>query len=150
MNVFIVLGIVVFVAAFAGVYFMNVSSPQAYAFIPPYHFVVGEAASLVNSFLFVLVVSAAFFGLAVPIALGIEGLKYGSMLSTQTMPAFDLLFAIPQLFAAYSASLLAQGVVDDYQGKGTVFMQWKDALKWFIAGVVALVILVLARPYVQV
>jgi len=149
MNVFIVLGIIVFIAAFSGVYYINATSQSgsALVFTPPYYFAVGETWSLVNSFLFVLVVSAAFFGIAVPIALGIEGLKYASLLSTSAMPAFDLLFAIPQFFAAYSASLLGQGAVEDYQGKGTVFAYWKDSLKWFAGGVVALVLLIFARPY---
>jgi len=147
MNSFIILGIVVFAISFAGVYYVNYTAETPYSFTPPYYFSIGDMMSQINAFLFVFIVSAAFFGLAVPIALGIEGLKYASLLSTASMPAFDLLFAIPQLFAAYSASLLGQGAVEDYQGRGSVFAYWSDSVKWFVVGAVMLGILWLARPY---
>lgn len=148
MNSFVVIGIVAFIAAFSAVYYINLTNETTnYTFTPPYYYAVGDLGGQINSFLFVFIVSAAFFGLAVPIALGIEGLKYASLLSTSAMPAFDILFVIPQLLAAYSASLLGQGAVEDYQGRGSVFKYWADSVKWFIVGAVVLGVIWFLRPY---
>ncbi len=149
MNIFIFLGIVVFVACFGGLLYLNSSGEGGKLIFvnPPYNYIVGDTLSFFNSFLFVFIFSAAFFGVAAPIALGIEGLKYASLLSAGLMPVYDILFAIPQVLAAYSASMLGKGAIEDYQGKGSVFAHRKDAVKWFAVGVVFLVILILARSY---
>ncbi|HLD62333.1 MAG TPA: hypothetical protein VI875_00535 [Candidatus Norongarragalinales archaeon] len=150
MNISVFLGIVVFVACFGGVLYLNSSAGEGtklFFVTPPYNYAVGDALSYVNAFLFVFILSAAFFGIAAPLALGIEGLKYASLLSTGIMPVYDILFAIPQVFAAYSAALLGRGAIEDYQGKGSVFAHWKDSVKFFVVGAVSLVILIAVRSY---
>ncbi|MEM4255040.1 MAG: hypothetical protein QXR53_01790 [Candidatus Norongarragalinales archaeon] len=149
MKISLFLGIVVFVICFGGVLYLNSSNPEGklFVFTPPYNYVVGDTLSFFNSFLFVFILSAAFFGIAAPIALGMEGLKYASLLSAGLMPVYDVLFVIPSLLSAYSASLLGQGAIEDYQGKGSVFGHWQDAVKWFAVGTAILVILILARGY---
>ena len=150
MNISVFLGIVVFVACFGGVLYLNTSANEGENLIflvPPYNYVVGATLSYINAFLFVFILSAAFFGIAAPIALGVEGLKYASLLSAGIMPVYDLLFAIPQLFAAYSAALLGRGAIEDYQGKGSVFAHWQDAVKFFAIGAVSLAVLIAVRNY---
>lgn len=149
MNVSIFLGVLFFIVTFGAVFYFNsdTAKDRLYQFTPPYHYVVGETTSFINAFLFVFILSAAFFGLTSPIALGIEGLKYASLYTNASMPAFDLLFIIPQVIVAYSASLLGKGAVEDYDGKGNVFAYWKDALKWFAIATGALLGLIIARGY---
>lgn len=148
MNISVFLGIIVFVACFGGILYLNSESEGSLLFFtPPYNYVVGDAFSYLNAFLFVFVLSAAFFGIASPIALGIEGLKYASLLSGGFMPVYDILFVIPQIFAAYSAAMLGKGAIEDYQGKGNVFSPWKNAVKWFVVGLVSLIVLIVARNY---
>ncbi len=148
-NVSLFIGVLLFIAAFGTVFYLNSTEAggKVVQFTPPYHYKVGEMISFVNAFLFVFIVSAAFFGFGVPIALGIEGLKFASLFSLGAMPAYDMLFAIPEVVVAYSAGLLAKGAVEDYRGKGNVFSYWKDALKWFAVAAFMLVVLILARTY---
>ena len=153
MNAFIIIGIAVFIAAFGSVLALNstaiVQGRERIVFTPPYQYdsVNPEAVGFINAFLFVVVVSAVFFGFGVPIALGIEGLKYASLFTTGKMPAFDLFFVGPQILAAYAISLIGKGAVEDYQGRGSVFAYWRDALKWFVASAAILGILILSRKY---
>ncbi|HIH20367.1 TPA: hypothetical protein HA244_03810 [Candidatus Micrarchaeota archaeon] len=151
MNSFVILGILALMAAFGAVLYLNnnaeASGQPQLSFSPPYHFKVGDTLSEVNAFLFVVILSAAFFGLASPIALGMEGLKYGSLFSTHAMPLYDLSFAVPQVLAAVAVSFVGQGAIEDYQGKGTVFTYWRSAVKWFAAGVVLLIVLIATRGY---
>ena len=153
MNAFIIVGIAVFAAAFGSVLLLNSNAlaqeREFIVFTPPYAYNAEnpDALSFINAFLFVVIVSAALFGFGVPIALGVEGLKYASLFSTYKMPAFDLLFAIPQILAAYSISLIGKGALEDYKGKGSVFAYWRGALRWFVASIAVLGILILSRKY---
>lgn len=148
-NVSLFIGVLFFIAAFGTVFYLNSSETdgKALQFTPPYHYVVGETISFVNAFLFVFILSAVFFGFGVPIALGIEGLKFASLFSLGAMPAYDMLFAVPEVVVAYSAALLGKGAIEDYRGKGNVFTSWKDALKWFAVSLFMLLVLILARGY---
>ncbi|MFH0835677.1 MAG: hypothetical protein V1834_00770 [Candidatus Micrarchaeota archaeon] len=148
MRTLAIFSLVVFAVAFAGVYVHNeTTTGPALQIIPPYHYETGELWSLLNAFLFVTIVSALLFGVAAPIALGIEGLKYGSMFSLKTMPVYDLVFIVPQLFACLAATTLAHGTLEDYQGRGSLGDYWREAIKYFLIGLLLLGLLIFIRPY---
>ncbi|MFH0713668.1 MAG: hypothetical protein V1722_03905, partial [Candidatus Micrarchaeota archaeon] len=116
-------------------------------------FVPGELFSEINAFFFVLIVSLLLFGLGGVVAMPLEGLKYGSMLfamfsgQVSNFHVFDLLFIIPQLLACVAATTLSSGLISDYRGKGNVFSYWNRAVKYFILGIVLLVVLLVVRQF---
>ncbi|MBU1197861.1 hypothetical protein KJ765_05125 [Candidatus Micrarchaeota archaeon] len=120
----------------------------AVTFHPPYAFQAGDWVSTLNAFFFVFLFSMLFFGLSAPIAMGLEGAKFGSLLSTGTVHAYDYVFVIPQLLGAYAAILLGQGVLRDFGGKETVFVNWGGAFKFFAAGLLLTVVLIALRSMV--
>jgi hypothetical protein len=150
MNFPTVAAIVILVLAFLGSYASSYdfSKSQVYEgsqpFVTPYYFVVNELTSAINAYFFVFIFSLLFFGYSAPIAMGIEGAKYGSLLAHGIMNVFDLIFIFPQLLGAYSAILLGQGVIDDIEGK-TIFENWGRALKFFLIGLAITVFLFLVR-----
>jgi hypothetical protein len=149
MNTPLVLGILVFIAAFGAVYAVNSGSTQ-FAFTPPYYYVNGgDLASVLNSMLFVFLFSLLFFGLGAPLALGIEGLKYSSLYLAQAIPFYDLFYILPQFIAAYAATILGTGALADFQGNASVFDYWKDGVKYFLVALGLTAILLVLRPYVS-
>ncbi|MFH1199601.1 MAG: hypothetical protein V1708_00880, partial [Candidatus Micrarchaeota archaeon] len=141
MNLLFVLSVALFAAGFAYVAAGNFDfavgefkAEPGIAIHPPYYFNPQEISSQFNAFFFVFLFSLLFFGLSAPVALAIEGAKYGTMLSSAAPNAFDFAFAIPQVLAAYSAILLGQGVFNDFGSEKSVFDAWSVALKYFIAG----------------
>ncbi|MFH0971837.1 MAG: hypothetical protein ABIG96_00165 [Candidatus Micrarchaeota archaeon] len=150
MNFPTIAAIVVLVLAFAGTYAMSIDFATGKAkadsgiINPPYAFVPGELISTLNAYFFVFVFSLLFFGYSAPIATGIEGAKYASMLSHGVIGIFDLIFIIPQLLGAYSAVLLGQGVVDDIEGK-SIFENWNRALRFFLVGLGLMIFLFFVR-----
>ncbi|MFH1107347.1 MAG: hypothetical protein V1787_05630 [Candidatus Micrarchaeota archaeon] len=112
---------------------------------PPYYFDANDAVAAFNSFFFVFLFSLLFFGLTAPIALGIEGAKYGTLLSLPQPSAFDFSYAIPGVLAAYSAILLGQGVLNDFGSEKNVLSTWGTALKYLAAGLLLTGVLVVAR-----
>jgi hypothetical protein len=139
MKAYIILGLMVFMAAFAGIFYLNYQPGEKINFKPPYHYVPGEPLSYANAFFFVFVFSLLMIpkiGSLAPIALGIEGTKYASLLSLGKMPVTDLLFVAPQVIAAYSAAVLAQGVVDDLDEKQSLTLSMQKAVKYLIVAVI--------------
>lgn len=173
MNFWTVLGLVFFAASFALVSLANygatVSAVGTNATVsvypispisPPYAFDVyeggqgfalkqGGVLGILNSYFFVFIFSLLFFGFSAFIAMGIEGAKYASMISTGSMPGYDLLFAVPQIFALIAATELGQGVMNDFEGKESIFENdgWKTAFVYFAAGIALAVVLVAARDF---
>ncbi len=148
MDKLVVLSGALFVACFFAVYFYNVSNPGSeYCFEAPYHFKVGEFASIANSYFFVFITSLLFFGFAAPLALAVEGLKYGALFSLHAMPAFDLLFFVPQALACRSAILIGESALEDFAGRGSFYANWRRAFKYFIVSLVLLGVLLVARGF---
>ncbi len=116
---------------------------------PPYYFQENDVKSEFNGFFFVFLFSLLFFGLSAPIALAVEGAKYGTLISTQGVRAFDFAFAIPEVLAAYSAVLLGQAVMNDLGSEKNVFDAWSAALKFFAAGLALTALLVAARTFLS-
>ncbi len=126
---------------------VSFKNPPTLQFTPPYSFNPGEWVGPLNAFFFVFLFSLLFFGLSTPLALGTEGAKFGSMLSTGG-PPYDFVFIIPEILAAQSAVLLGQGVLRDFGSENTVFASWTAAAKYFAAGLALTLILVAARSLV--
>lgn len=122
---------------------------MAYKYLPPYYYdySTGGFYSLINAFLFVSIVSALLFGLAAPIVMGIEGLKFGSLASLKLIPYYDLAFIVPELLAVLAATTLAYGVLQDYKGDGNLGDYWRESVVYFIAGLLLLGILLVLRPF---
>ncbi len=154
LNAVSVLALLALFAGFGAVFVLNsqaVAQQQPPVSVPvPYFFAPGDVVGVVNSFLFVFVFSLLFFGFGAPIALGLEGAKYAHFLSIPlgAMKFFDLAFAVPQIFAAMSATVLGQGIIDDYRGVKTVFDYWDDAIRYFALGAAVLFVLLVFRPFV--
>ena len=148
MDKLVLLSGALFVACFFSVYAYNVSSPGfEYGFEPPYQFKAGDFASIANSYFFVFVTSLLFFGYAAPLALAVEGLKYGSLYSLNALPAFDLLFFFPQVLACRSAILVGESALEDFANRGSLYSNWRRAFKYFVASLLLLGALLVARGF---
>lgn len=140
MNLSLIVAVVALLLSFGGFYAINYdfanggAYEDAWDFVPPYYFIPGELVSSLNSFFFVFAFSLLFFGYSAPVALAIEGAKYGSLAVHGKLVALDLAFLFPEILAAYSAILLGQGVLSDFEGKDTVFVQWGSAIRFFALG----------------
>ena len=142
MNSLGLLAIATFFIAFSAAHYSG-THVQA----QPFHFVAGEPISYANAFSFAFLFSLLFFGFSAPIAMLLEGLRYaGIAAGTQW---YELLFALPELAAAYAAVLLGQGIVADLEGKGNVFTEWADAKKFFLVAVGSLALLLLGRLVIR-
>ena len=154
-NGFAILSFAALLISFAAVSVMNLESIEtmkfketpAVVFAPPYSFRLGDVISYFNAYFFVLVFSLLLFGFSAPIAMGIEGAKYATLLSTQAMNGYDLLFIIPELMAAYSAAVIGQSVLGDFESNETVFSDWNNAMKFFIGSLLVLIVLIVGRTY---
>ncbi len=135
-----------------GVYFYNSSTHSNFAFSPPYGFTAGDGVSSFNGFFFTFIASLLLFGLGAVVAMAIEGLKFGSMLSAILISSqghlYDVLFAVPVLVACMAATTLAAGLVLDYRGKASVFPYWNYAIKYFAVGLALNIALILVRSVV--
>jgi hypothetical protein len=154
MNLPAILSGIIFVLAFGTVYSMGYDFQAGKArenanpiFNAPYYFVSGELISYLNAFFFVFIFSLLFFGYSAPIAMGIEGGKFAALFVSGLLKPYDFVFVIPEFFAAYSAILLGQGVLEDFEGK-TVFEKWASALKFFVVGLVLTAIFYGLRVFV--
>jgi hypothetical protein len=145
----IVPAIVAFVLVFAGVYYANYAGIASVVFTVPYSYIPGEWLSEVNAFFFVFVLSLLFYGMSAPIALGIEALKYGSLISIGTANPFTIIFFGPQLVACYSAVLLGQGILRDYEEKEVLYRNAKRAAKYFLFALALLVVFILVYSFVN-
>lgn len=124
---------------------MTFQNPPDLSFRPPYSFdAPGSLQSELDAFFFTFLFSLLFFGVSAPVALALEGAKFGTLLVTGS-PAFNFAFIAPQLFAAYAAILLGQGALKDFDGKENVFASWGGALKYFGAGLALTLALILVR-----
>lgn len=124
MNTVIVFGAFVFIAAFSSVYLYN-STGGSFEFVPLYFYNSGDFLSEANAFFFVFFFSLLFFGISAPLALGMEGLKYASLLTIGGTHPYDSVFILPQLIAAFSATIFGTGILRDYSGKGNLLEEVK-------------------------
>ena len=154
MNLLFVLSVAFLVLGFAYVAASNYDftagefkAEPSIAFRPPYYFEENSIASEFNAFFFVFLFSLLFFGLTAPVALAIEGAKYGTLISMPSPQTFDFAFAIPQVLAAYSAVLLGQAVLNDIGSEKSVFDAWGIALKYFAAGILLTAALVASKAF---
>ena len=76
-----------------------------------------------------------------------EGAKYAQFFALGQMKYFDVVFIVPQLLAVISATVLGQGIVDDYRGKKSVFVSGVTAAKFFALGLALVIVLLLVRPF---
>lgn len=160
MNELSVLCFAVLISAFIGAYLWNsgVTDPNSQAIIkPPYHFNVGSnlyayssdtILSFINAFFFTFIFSLLFFGYAAPIAMAIEGMKYGSLISLNLIPYYDALFLVPQLIACVAATLIGQGIIYDYKGEGNIFEYWRRGAMYFTVSLIFLLLLLFTRQLV--
>lgn len=137
-----------FLVCFLSVYSFNAFNPgEEYRFDAPYSFEVGGLVSIVTSYFFVFITSLLFFGYGAPIALAVEGVKYASLFSLSALPAFDLLFIVPQFLACYSAVRIGEGALEDFANRGSLYSRWRDAFKYFMISLVLLAVLLLLRRF---
>ncbi|MEK6954442.1 MAG: hypothetical protein AABX01_05510 [Candidatus Micrarchaeota archaeon] len=152
MNLVAILAIAALIFSFGGMHALNYdfsagkAKVEIASFKAPYYFAPGDFTSYLNAYFFVFVFSLLFFGFSAPIALGIEGTKYASFAISGSLPAFDYVFLIPEMLAAYSAIVLGGGILNDIDGEN-VFEKWSAAVKFFVIGLVLMVALALIRPY---
>ncbi|MFA5247603.1 MAG: hypothetical protein WC408_06985 [Candidatus Micrarchaeia archaeon] len=133
--------------AFFGVLAYNsLSGMEKVTYEPPYYFVKGDSIAYVNAFCFVFLFSMLFFGMGAPAAMAIEGAKYAILFSI--LPLYDLLFVIPELLAMLAASKLGEGVMADWSGEGNIYGYWNEGVRLLLMGIAALVILIVAKPFV--
>ncbi|MFA6048568.1 MAG: hypothetical protein WC792_01300 [Candidatus Micrarchaeia archaeon] len=155
LNAFSVLALLALFAGFAGVFVVNataqddsqravVQAPFATAFGAPGAF---SEIGAINSFLFVLLFSLLFFGIAAPLALGFEGARYAALFSSGHLNFFDIAFLVPEVLAAVSATVIGKGIIDDYRGNKSVFESWDEAIRWLALGAAVLVVLLVLRPH---
>lgn len=150
MKLIAVFSLVVFVATFAAVYGYNTTQGQQLSLTPPYAFVPDDLFSELVALAFVFAFSLLFFGFAAPLALGMEGIKFGSLYSTGAVHWTYLLLAVPQIFVALSATYLGQGLLNDYQGKGLWHEYAKKAAITFIIGLLLWAAAFFGRPYLPI
>lgn len=128
MRVIFGLSLLFFIIAMAGVFGYNNFYAEKIVVRPPYFFQPGDVASHVNAVAFVFFFSLLAFGLSSVLALGIEGAKYGSLISTGAMSGFEVVYVVPAILACFAATELGQGVLDDYEGKGNLLKNAQMAL----------------------
>lgn len=151
MKAALILSGVVFLVCFGAVYYWNTTSSEDIVFDPPYYFLkTNDLTSVVNAYFFVFFFTLLFFGTLAPIAWGIEGLKYGALISSFKIAWFDLLFIIPQILATYSAILLGISLNNDLQGKTNFFQHWNKAAMAFFAGLAAMGLFLILKNYVVI
>ena len=150
MRVVFGFSLVFFIVVFIAVFAYNNFSTEKVVIKPPYFFTPGDAVSQVNSLAFVFFFSLLAFGLSATLALGIEAAKYSSLFSAGAIGGFDLLFILPSLLAAFAACELGQGILDDYEGKGSLFKKTRPALASLALSIVLLVALIFGRKYLGV
>ncbi len=150
MKLIAVFSVVVFVATFAAIYGYNTTQAEPIELTPPYAFVPDDVFSELVALTFVFAFSLLFFGFAAPLALGIEGIKFGSLYSTGAVHWTYLLLAIPQVFIALSATYLGQGLLNDYQGKGLWHEYAKKSAISMIIGLVLWAAIYFGRAYLPI
>ena len=146
MNALSLLAFGVLLVSFFGVLaFNSVPSMVKVTYAPPYFFIMDDALSYLNAYFLVLIFSLLLFGLGAPIAMAIEGTKYAVLLSV--LPAYDLVFILPELCAMLAATKLGEGVMADWSGQGNIYGYWSEGIRLALIGFVLLVILMFARPF---
>lgn len=150
MKLIAVFSVVVLVAAFAGIYGYNTTQPQTLDLTPPYAFEPNDLVSELMVLAFVFAFSLLFFGFGAPLALGIEGLKFGSLYSSGAIGPSYLLLMIPEVFLALSATYLGQGLLNDYQGKGIWHEYAQKSAIHFIIALVIWAAVYFGRPYLPI
>ena len=145
MNGISLLSLLVLLLTLGGLLAYNAVSSEKSYFAPPYFFSKGDDWSFISAFAFVFVFSTLFFGLSAPVAMAVEGLKFGSLLSAGQMPAYDLVFLVPEIFAMLAATGLGEAVMSDYSGKKSIYESWSANFSYLAVGVALLVAFILLR-----
>ena len=136
MKLIPIFSIVAMVAVFAAVYGYNTTQSPKISLNAPYAFQPDDVISELVSLAFVFAFSLLFFGFATPLALGIEGAKFASLLTSGAVHWTYLTLAVPEIVVAMAATYLGQGLLLDYQGKGLWQSYAKRSLALLIIGVV--------------
>lgn len=150
MKLIAVFSVVVMVASFAGVYGYNTTQSTPFTLSPPYSFEPNDLFSELVALAFVFVFSLLFFGYGAPLALGMEGIKFASLYTSNAVPASYLLLMLPQIFMGLSATYLGQGLLNDYQGKGLWHEYAKKTLTHAVVGLVLWAVAFFGRQYLPV
>ena len=138
--------LIILATAFFTAFYLNANPNYEFTITPPYHYVPGEFLSELNAFFFVFIFSLLFFGITAPIALGIEGLKWGSLYSIKAITFYDLAFIVPQVIVSFSAIMLGQGIISDYEGKAALKQVLPTALTYFLAAIALFFAIYLLKP----
>lgn len=152
MNLISTLSLAVLLITVVGVYYLdatasatakeNASPAELFQYTPPYYFQPNDLVSNLTAFAFAFLFSLLFFGFSGVITGAIEGLKFGSILSsilfttTNTYGYIDILFIIPQILAILAASTLGQGVINDYHSRGNMADELKTTAKYLAIGLI--------------
>ena len=144
----VALTIAALIVAFAATYALEAFAGVKISFNPPYYYASGDAFGVVNAFAFAFVFSLLFFGYGAPIAMLIEGIKYGSFLANGSAGAIDAAFALPALLAGLAGVALGQGALREWRGTGSFFEDWGAATRFFAAGAVLLGVLLVIKNFV--
>jgi hypothetical protein len=147
MRVVFGISLVLFAICFIAVFAYNNFSGDKIVVKPPYFFNAGDAVSQVNSVAFVFFFSLLAFGLSTTVAMGIEGAKFASLFSTGAIGGYDLLFIIPEALAAFAACELGQAILNDYEGKSSLFKNTKFIIASLAGSVILLVAFILGRGF---
>ncbi len=141
-----VLSVLAFIAAFGAAYGAP-SLGVRLQFSPPYAFASNDALGIINAFAFSFLASLFFFGYGAPIAMLVEGAKYGSFFVSGAIAPLDVAFAVPSLFACFAGIALGQGALREWRGTGSFFEEWRSGALFFAAGVVLLGVLLVAKKF---
>ena len=146
MNGIALLSLLVLLLSLGGIFVYNsIPGGDKFFYAPPYFFKRGDMLGFVSAFAFVLVFSLLFFGLATPVAMLVEGLKFGSLLSAGQMPAYDLVFLVPEIFAMLAATGLGEAVMLDYSEKKTIYETWSANASYLTVGALLLAVFIVLR-----
>lgn len=147
MNALSLVAFAVLLVSFFGVYAYNMlPGVDKVTYAPPYYFMKDDALSYANAYFFVLIFSLLLFGMGAPVAMAIEGTKYAVLMTI--LPLYDLVFILPELYAMLAATKLGEGVMADWSGEGNIYNYWSEGIKLALVGIVLLIILMVARPFV--
>ncbi len=157
MNSLSYFSVIVFFACFAAVFFINSQAIQnqsnLFSFNPPY--AESGLIGVFNAFFFVFVFSLLFFGFTAPVAMGVQGLVLASQYSAfigglnKNFSYWSFALIIPQFFAVFAATSLGEGVIKDYEGKGSVYTGWNEAIKFFLIGLGLLILIILIKSFTR-
>jgi hypothetical protein len=87
--------------------------------------------------------------------MGVQGLVLASQYSAfigglnKNFSYWSFALIIPQFFAVFAATSLGEGVIKDYEGKGSVYTGWNEAIKFFLIGLGLLILIILIKSFTR-